>query len=89
MSKKRSIEVNYYRWAPKTTLAAKSPHITLTAPYELMLLCETCRLELRGRVEVLHWGAELDVDSLTCQQCGYTMHNREPEAIGRDERRAS
>jgi hypothetical protein len=42
---------------------------------DIVTLCEQCRFSLRGRVEVVEFGAESEKASLACDECGYEMVN--------------
>ena len=62
----RRKEVNYYEFRPRGP--------SLNQP-RVVILCEECRVGLDGRVDVLHYGAEMELASITCQQCGFLMTN--------------
>ncbi|MEN3329061.1 MAG: hypothetical protein V7638_3868 [Acidobacteriota bacterium] len=70
------IEVNRYHWKPRGPLKA----------IRVVTLCELCRLELRGTVLEVEWGAEMSGISLSCVECGYIMERTMQARTKREQR---
>ena len=65
----RRIEVNLYRFRYRPRLATR----------RFIVLCESCRINSDLSLDVQEFGAEMNVASLECSECGYVMNN--PDVI--------